>query len=91
MGNPFKKIINNANKSKKIYGNENETSETKSKKCPHCGAARPADTNLTTCDYCGHKFMDLEKEVRIDENENEKLNIKTFNFTNFQLYKLSTL
>lgn len=24
--------------------------------CGSCGAARPAETNLQTCDYCGYKF-----------------------------------
>lgn len=67
MSNPFKKITNNANESKKIYGTERQTSETKTKKCEGCGAARPKDTNLTTCDYCGFKFMTIENEVRIDK------------------------
>jgi hypothetical protein len=26
------------------------------KKCKNCGAARPAETNLQYCDYCGHQF-----------------------------------
>lgn len=67
MANPFKKITNNANKSKKIYGTERETSETKTLKCPDCGAARPVDADITTCDYCGYKFMDIDNEVRIDD------------------------
>lgn len=66
MSNPFKKTINNANKSKKVYSNKRETSEIKTRKCEGCSAARPAETNLTTCDYCGFKFMDIEEEVKID-------------------------
>jgi len=69
MANPFKKTTNNANKSKKIYGSERENSETETKKCKGCGAARPADTNLTTCDYCGYKFMDIDGEVTVDNNK----------------------
>lgn len=26
------------------------------KRCPNCSAARPADTDLQYCAYCGHKF-----------------------------------
>jgi len=70
MANPFKKTTNNANKSKKIYGSERENSKTISRTCEDCGAARPSDTNLTTCDYCGFKFMSTESEIRID-NENK--------------------
>jgi len=69
MANPFKKTTNNANISKNIYGTERETSETKTRKCPNCGAARPADTNLTTCDYCGFQFMDIKDEIRIDDQK----------------------
>jgi len=69
MANPFKKITNNANKTKKVYGTERETSETKTRKCPNCGAARPVDTNLTTCDYCGFEFMDIKDEIKIDNNK----------------------
>jgi len=67
MANPFKKTVNNANKSKKVWGNERETSETKTLKCEGCGAARPKDTNLTTCDYCGFKFMHINSEIKVDE------------------------
>lgn len=67
MSNPFKKITSNANSSKKVWGNERETSETKTRKCEDCGAARPKDTNLTTCDYCGFKFMTIDKEIKMDK------------------------
>ena len=68
MANPFKKITTNANNTQKKYGTENETSKTNTRKCKGCGAARPADTNLTTCDYCGFKFMDIDGEIRIDNS-----------------------
>lgn len=65
MGNPFKKITNNANESKKIWGTERENSGNETRKCEGCGAARPKDTNLTTCDYCGFKFMTIDEEVKL--------------------------
>jgi len=65
MANPFKKITKNANESKKDWGG-NKTSETSTRKCEGCGAARPKDTNLTTCDYCGFKFMTITNEIKTD-------------------------
>lgn len=69
MANPFKKITNNANKSQIVYGTENETSGTKSRKCEGCGAVRPSDTNLTTCDYCGFKFMKIDSEIKVQNKK----------------------
>lgn len=66
MANPFKKITDNANKTQKVYGEKRNTSETKTRKCEGCGAARPKDTNLTTCDYCGFKFMTIDNEIKTD-------------------------
>ncbi|WP_298781849.1 hypothetical protein [uncultured Polaribacter sp.] len=66
MSNPFKKITNNANDSQKKWS-RNETSETESRKCEGCGAARPKDTNLTTCDYCGFKFMTIDEIIKTDK------------------------
>ena len=66
MSNPFKKTIQNANNSQKKW-DRNETSETNSRKCEGCGAARPKDTNLTTCDYCGFKFMTINTEIKTDK------------------------
>lgn len=65
MSNPFKKIVKNANESQKDWGT-NSTSETSSRKCENCGAARPKDTNLTTCDYCDFMFMDIDNEIKTD-------------------------
>ena len=67
MSNPFKKITDNANKTKKIWGTECDASSTDSRKCENCGAARPKDTNLTTCDYCGFKFMTIKNEIKTDK------------------------
>jgi len=70
MGNPFKKITGNANDSKQEY-EKRETSEATTRKCPNCGAARPKDTNLTTCDYCGYEFMQIDAEIRVDKDEKQ--------------------
>lgn len=67
MSNPFKKTTKNANESKKVWQGESATSSTTSRKCEGCGAARPKDTNLTTCDYCDFKFMTIDEEIKIDE------------------------
>jgi DNA-directed RNA polymerase subunit RPC12/RpoP len=65
MANPFKKITKNAIDSKKDWGG-NKTSKTKTRKCEGCGAARPKDTNLITCDYCGFHFMTIDNEIKPD-------------------------
>ncbi|SEC35319.1 hypothetical protein SAMN04489761_2755 [Tenacibaculum sp. MAR_2009_124] len=66
MANPFKKITDNANKTKKVWTESREDSRTDTRTCEGCGAARPKDTNLTTCDYCGFRFMDIDEEVKTD-------------------------
>jgi len=65
MGNPFKKIIKNATATQREWERK-ETSETTSRTCENCGAARPKDTNLTSCDYCDFKFMDIDDEIKTD-------------------------
>ncbi|MDF4202575.1 hypothetical protein PXD56_06405 [Maribacter sp. SA7] len=65
MSNPFKKIVKNANETHKDWGT-NSNSKTSSRKCENCGAARPKDTNLTTCDYCDFKFMNIHNEIKTD-------------------------
>ncbi len=65
MLNPFKKIRENAESTKKKWEHR-EVSELTSKKCINCGATRPKDTNLITCDYCGFKFMDIDTEIKAD-------------------------
>lgn len=66
MSNPFKKITSNANENKKQWGEERKTSETITRKCEGCGAARPKETNLTTCDYCGFKFITTNEIIKLD-------------------------
>ena len=66
MPNPFKKIVKNATDTQKKWGDEQATSETKTRKCEKCGAARPKDTNLTTCDYCGFTFMTIDEIIKTD-------------------------
>ena len=67
MSNPFKKIIKNSNETKKKWSEEKKESSTNTRKCEGCGAARPKDTNLTTCDYCGFKFMTIETIIKTDK------------------------
>ena len=67
MSNPFKKTVKNANETKKKWGEARENSKTFTRKCEGCGAARPKDTNLTTCDYCGFKFMTIENEIKTEK------------------------
>lgn len=66
MGNPFKKITKNSEETKKKWDSEKVASEVSSKKCTGCGAPRPKNTNLTTCDYCGLKFMDINDVIKPD-------------------------
>ena len=66
MCNPFKQITDNANKSQKKWERK-EASELVGRKCDGCGSARPKDTNLTTCDYCGFKFMSIDEEIKTDK------------------------
>jgi Zn finger protein HypA/HybF involved in hydrogenase expression len=64
MTNPFKNIAKTANETQKAY-EKRETSESESRTCQNCGAARPKDTNLTTCGYCGFKFMDIDADIKL--------------------------
>ena len=66
MSNPFKKTIKNANESQKKW-ERNESSKASTRLCEGCGAARPKETNLTTCDYCGFKFMTIDNEIKTDK------------------------
>ncbi len=47
-------ILGNAISSTKKYEETNAGLETK--KCISCGAARPSDTDLKYCDFCGNQF-----------------------------------
>ncbi|NMH88830.1 hypothetical protein [Flavivirga algicola] len=47
-------ILANAISSTQKYKEMNAGLETK--KCSGCGAARPDDTNLQYCDFCGNQF-----------------------------------
>lgn len=68
MANPFKKIIKNTEESSQAYKRGSKTtSEIKTRMCENCKAPRPADTNLTTCDYCGFKFMNIDQEIKTDQ------------------------
>ena len=39
--------------------------KVQARRCPSCGGARPADSDLRTCDYCGFEFFKSEGEVKI--------------------------
>ena len=47
-------ILANAFGSTQKHQQSGPALETKT--CGSCGAARPSDTNLQFCDYCGHQF-----------------------------------
>ena len=66
MSNPFRKIVSTAKSTQKKYERV-ETSTTSTATCSNCGASRPSDTNLTTCDYCGFKFMDIKAQITTDK------------------------
>lgn len=68
MENPFKKIGDNAKKtkSKTQFKDEKKTATVQSRTCEQCGAPRPRNTDLATCDYCGFKFMDIGTTVKSD-------------------------
>lgn len=68
MPNPFKKIIKNTQESEPSYKQGAKiTSEVKTRVCENCKAPRPVNTNLTTCDYCGFKFMDIDIKIKPDK------------------------
>jgi hypothetical protein len=50
----LKGILGNALKTSMEFNAGNAGVETK--KCKNCGAARPEDTDLQFCNYCGYKF-----------------------------------
>ena len=66
MSNPFKKITDNSEKTKKKWDFIKETSNVNSKLCNSCGAPRPKKTNLTTCAYCDSQFMNIQEQIISD-------------------------
>lgn len=69
MPNPFKKIVNNTVASEQAYKKgAKTTSKITTRVCASCAAPRPANTNLTSCDYCGFVFMDIEAEISADND-----------------------
>lgn len=66
MANPFKKITDNAEKTKKEWDSVKERSSVNAKQCETCGAPRPKKTNLTTCNYCGTIFMSISEKINPD-------------------------
>jgi len=70
--NPFKKIINNSKETKPVYDDVRTDASIETKTCKACGAPRPRKTNLTTCAFCGHRFMDIDANIQSDSEKNEK-------------------
>jgi len=68
MSNPFKKIAKNAEstKSETQWKGSKKNATVKSTTCQQCGAPRPKNTDLTTCDYCKFKFMDIDVVIKSD-------------------------
>lgn len=64
MSNPFKKITKTADESKKVWDSTLTTSAVETRDCENCGSARPSDSDLRNCAYCGFQYMDLDAEVR---------------------------
>ena len=48
-------IFRNAKASTVRHGDAKD--QVKTKKCPACGAARPADSDLTVCSFCGAELL----------------------------------
>ncbi|MCK0161180.1 hypothetical protein [Allomuricauda sp. F6463D] len=47
-----------------IESNQNNVQTSaglETKICKNCGAARPKDTNLKYCDYCGYEFYHMNQ------------------------------
>lgn len=66
MSNPFRKLANKVNETQKQYEKRKE-SESKARECENCGAARPEAVQLSVCEYCGFRFMDVD--IRLDKNK----------------------
>ena len=68
MSNPFKKISKNAEESTntEYYYEVTKGSKVSSKQCDSCGAPRPKNTDLTSCDYCKTPFMSITKKITTD-------------------------
>ena len=65
--NPFSKYTKIAKETKKDWQEHKEDSNNYTRKCENCGAARPKDTNLIKCDYCGFIFMEINIQIKKDE------------------------
>ncbi|RKR13513.1 coiled coil protein [Maribacter vaceletii] len=68
MGNPFKKITNNAETSKSALHDRGKSTSTSVStiQCNSCGAPRPKNSNLAKCDYCRLPFMENVENFKAD-------------------------
>ena len=64
MPNPFKKIVKKSNETQKRWATDDQEAAVNTRSCENCGAPRPKATNLTTCAYCGFKFMTVDAEIK---------------------------
>lgn len=64
MTNPFKKTANTAKETAKKWESKKEEASLHSRSCASCGAARPVNTNLANCAYCGYQFMAVDKIIK---------------------------
>jgi len=65
--NPFSRYKKNAKDTQKKWGEHKQKSNSYNQTCKQCGAARPKDSNLIICDYCGYKFMDIDGQIHIKD------------------------
>lgn len=63
MSNPFKKLVKTVNATQKEY-EKREQSESQARQCEGCGAARPDTIQLSVCEYCGFRFMDVDVKLK---------------------------
>ncbi|MDR0480764.1 MAG: hypothetical protein LBG66_02640 [Gallionellaceae bacterium] len=55
--NPFQQLAENSQNSAHQDDRVVEDSTVAARKCPRCGAPRPARTDISHCAYCGERYM----------------------------------
>lgn len=60
MSNPFTKIAERSKETAAPPATPDGPTEMTARTCGHCGAPRPAGTNLKACAYCGGSFMAVD-------------------------------
>lgn len=67
--NPLSNLLGNAKQS--AIGLEFRKEKMNARKCPQCSAARPEDTDIRVCNFCGYVFMNEEVIIKKDNPEKE--------------------